>query len=85
MASEDIMDISHIKGNASADVKRLLGNPSAFFRTFRTEDFNHQLFGDAISDRLSCTEISLCKKPEAPKKVEAKLVVEITVQEGGSL
>ncbi|KAF5363617.1 hypothetical protein D9756_000112 [Leucocoprinus leucothites] len=81
MASEDIMSIAHIKGNASDDIKRVLGNPAAFFRTFRTQDFNHQLFGDAISDRLVCTEISLHKKPEEPKKVEAKVVVEITVEE----
>ncbi|KAJ3574675.1 hypothetical protein NP233_g1595 [Leucocoprinus birnbaumii] len=81
MASEDISAVAHIKGNASDDIKRVLGNPAAFFRTFRTQDFNQQLFGDAISDRLVCTEISLYKKPEEPKKIEAKVVVEITVQE----
>lgn len=83
MASEDATDISPIKGNAPAEIKRVLGNPSAFFRTFRSEDFNQHLFGDAISDRMVCTEISLYKKQEEPKKVEAKVVVEITVEEGG--
>ncbi|KAF9449045.1 hypothetical protein P691DRAFT_728616 [Macrolepiota fuliginosa MF-IS2] len=81
MALKDITDISHIQGNASDEIKRVLGYPSAFFYAARTEDFNQPLFGDAIVDRLVCTEISLYAKPEEPRKVEAKVVIETTVEE----
>jgi acyl-coenzyme A thioesterase 13 len=82
MGSEDVVDISHVKGNASDEIKRIVGDPVAFFRRFRTLDFKSQLFGETIADRLRVTEISLYEKPEEPKKMEAKVIVEITVKEG---
>lgn len=71
--------ISRIKGNASDDIKYTLGNPVIYFGTHL---FERPLFGATIIDRLVCTEIFLDKKVDEPKKLEAKVIVELEVKEG---
>jgi acyl-coenzyme A thioesterase 13 len=78
--SEDC-DIAHISGNASEEVKRLLANPGAFFTNLPL-DLKGPIFGQSITERLVVTEISVDKKADEPKKLEGRVVCEITVEEG---
>jgi len=76
--TDDVFDISHIAGNASDDVKRLIGDPGSFFANRTGEG---PIFGEAIQRRLRCTEISINKKAEEERKLEARYVVETEVAE----
>ncbi|TFK44002.1 hypothetical protein BDQ12DRAFT_731952 [Crucibulum laeve] len=78
--SSDI-DINAIAGNASGDIKHILGNPGAFFANRTGEEFSSPLFGESIQNRLVVTEISVDKKEAEPKKLEGKVVLEIDVVE----
>lgn len=72
-------DISHIAGNASDNIKRTIGNPGVYFQN---KDFEFPLFGESIQRRMKVVEISLNKKAEEQKKLEARVVVELDVTEG---
>lgn len=78
--SED-EDISHIAGNASDNIKRLLARPSALFAHLPL-DIQGPIFGQSIMERLVVTEISVQGKVEEPTKLEGKVVLELTVEEG---
>ena len=74
-------DISHISGNASDDIKRILGNPGRFYRHSQPEN-TPPMFGDSILTRMVVTEISINNKAEEPRKVEGRVVLELDVAEG---
>lgn len=76
-------DISKIAGNCSEETKQLLGNIRTFLR-FGGKEGTTQ-FGDAIQSRLRVTEMTVNKKVEEENKLEAKVVMEIEVQEGTCL
>lgn len=80
--SDDAFDISHIAGNASDDLKRLIGDPGSFFSSRRPESVEGPIFAESIQRRLRCTEISINKKAEEERKLEARYVVETEVAEG---
>ncbi|EDR12638.1 uncharacterized protein LACBIDRAFT_292681 [Laccaria bicolor S238N-H82] len=73
-------DISHVSGNASDDIKHILGIPSRFFQHFQAENAP-PMFGDSIQTRMVVTEISINNKAEEPKKVEGRVVLELDVAE----
>lgn len=77
-------DVSQVGGNASEDIKRLLGDPEAFFNSFQKPGQVQLLnaFGRDIERRMKVTEISILKKKEEPEKLEGRAVMEIEVQEG---
>jgi len=74
-------DLSHISGNATDDIKRILGNPGRFYRQLQPEN-TPPMFGDSILTRMVVTEISINNKAEEPKKVEGRVVLELDVAEG---
>ena len=76
MTMDDSFDISQIAGNASDDIKRTIGNPGSFFHV------NHSEFGGSILKRMKIVEVSLNRKAEEEKKMEARVVVELDVMEG---
>ena len=82
---DDLFDISQITGNASDDIKRTIGNPSSFFESHRVEDLSSSEFGGSILKRMKTVEISLNRKTEEEKKMEARVVVELDVTEGQSV
>jgi acyl-coenzyme A thioesterase 13 len=77
--ANDLFDISHIVGNASDNIKRSVGNPAGLFWN---QDFESPLFGESIQNRMKVVEISLNRKAEEQKKLEARVVVELDVTEG---
>jgi acyl-coenzyme A thioesterase 13 len=81
LSANDLFDISQITGNASDDIKRTLGNPGDFFQN-RVEDVKSSIFGESVQKRLKVVEISLNRKAEEEKKLEARVVVELDVTEG---
>lgn len=74
------INTSNILGNASEDIKRLIGIPHQYFQSFSRD--TTPTFGNAISERLRVTEISIIDKPEEPTKLEGRVVIEIEVSEG---
>ncbi|KAF9011743.1 hypothetical protein BDQ17DRAFT_1272058 [Cyathus striatus] len=81
MSTSDNVDIAHIAGNASPDVKRFLSNPGQFYQNIRSTEVKGPIFGQAIQERLRVTEVSVNRKEEEPNKLEGKVVLEITVAE----
>ncbi|KAF9553277.1 hypothetical protein CPC08DRAFT_673420 [Agrocybe pediades] len=81
MAIDNSFDISHIAGNASDDIKQLIGNPHAFLSGYRNTANSPARFGESIQKRLRVTEISIIKKAEEEKKTEGRVVVELEVGE----
>jgi len=75
-------DISHIAGNASEEIKQTIGNPAYFFANRRPDDITSPIFGESIQRRLKVTEISIKKKEEEERKLEARMVFEMDVTEG---
>lgn len=75
-------DVSLIKGNASDDIKRMIGDPGSFFLRYRQQPESSPLFGEAICKRLVVTEISINAKTEEERKLEARFVLETDVHEG---
>lgn len=76
--------MSQVSGNASEEIKRLLGDPEAFFNSFRKpgQVSLPNAFGRDIERRMKVTELSILKKKEEPAKLEGRAVMEIEVQEG---
>ncbi|KAF9480158.1 hypothetical protein BDN70DRAFT_877903 [Pholiota conissans] len=81
-SSDDVVfDISHIAGNASDEIKQIVGDPGGFLTGRRNPQHNGPIFGEEIQRRLKVTEISIQKKAEEERKLEARYVVEIIVEE----
>jgi len=80
---DGLFDISQITGNASDDIKRTIGNPRGFFKSLRVKDprSSDLLFGGSVLKRMKIVEITLNRKAEEEKKMEAKVVVELDVTE----
>lgn len=79
---EDTFDIAHIAGNASDEIKQTVGNPGGFFAHRRPHEITSPIFGESIQKHLKVTEISIKKKEEEERKLEARMVFEIDVTEG---
>ena len=62
-------DISHISGNASDDLKRVLGDLPELFGN-RLTDVPRPNFGEDIIKRMVVTKISMNKKADEPMKLE---------------
>jgi len=77
--SED-QDISHISGNVPDEVKRFVGIPAIVFKS-RVPEVSKPIFGESVTNRLLITEISVVPKAEEPKRLEGRVVCEITVEE----
>jgi len=71
------IDISMITGNASDDIKRVVGHPWGLLSGYG----NSPTFGESIQKRLKVTEVSIDKKSEEERKLEARLVIELDVVE----
>lgn len=78
--SENVLDISKIAGNVSDETKQLLGNVGVFLRMGLEEETTQ--FGDAIQSRLRVMDITVRKSEVEENKMEARVVMEIEVQEG---
>lgn len=78
----NMFDISQIVGNASNDIKRLIGDPGGFLANRQPNPGQGPIFGESIQKRLRCTEISINKKAEEERKMEARYVIETEVAEG---
>ena len=85
---DDLIDISQIMGNASDDIKRIVGNPGFAFQSIvpvedlRLKPGSSMTFGGSIVKSLKVVEISLNRNEEEEKKMEARVVVELDVTEG---
>ena len=75
---DDNMDVSHVSGNASDDIKRVFNPPLAFVIAVGTE----KQFALPIVERMVLKEISILDKAEEPLKKESRLVCELDVAEG---
>lgn len=78
---DDLFDVSQVTGNASDDIKHTVANlnPGRYFRSHPVKDSS---FGESILRRMKLVDISLNKKAEEEKKMEAKVAVELDVTEG---
>ncbi|TFK28978.1 hypothetical protein FA15DRAFT_664624 [Coprinopsis marcescibilis] len=79
-ASDKSVDISHIEGNASDEIKRMLSSTFDLFINPQGKK-KGPIFGEDIQRRLVVTEISIVKKAEEPKKLEGRVVLECIVAE----
>jgi acyl-coenzyme A thioesterase 13 len=80
--SSSPVDISHISGNASDKTKQALASVHRIF-TNRTSNANAgPVFGESIQKRLKVTEVSVNQKAEEPQRLEGKVVLEATIEEG---
>jgi len=70
------MDVSHISGNASDEVKKAFSSPASFLTR---PEASGQIFGASIVKKMVVTEISVDKKAEEPRKLECRFVLELTV------
>lgn len=81
--SKSYFDTSNISGNASEEIKRLLGDiPTIFGTYFKPEGQSYNGFGKIIKDRMVVTELSILQKAEEPNKLEGRAVLEIDVLQG---
>ncbi|EAU82753.1 hypothetical protein CC1G_10658 [Coprinopsis cinerea okayama7 len=76
--SNNDLDISHVKGNAPEEIKRLLVSP---YRLYKSNQAQGPLFGEEIQKRLVVTEVSILQKAEEPLKQEGRVVLETDVAE----
>ena len=72
------MDVSHISGNASDEIKQLFSSPGFLMPT----EASGPIFGDSIVKKMVITEISIDKKVDEPRKLECRFVFELTVENG---
>ncbi|KAJ3501718.1 hypothetical protein NLJ89_g9215 [Agrocybe chaxingu] len=80
--SGEVFDVNSVAGNAPDNIKRLLGNPRAFYESFqdpRKPPVDY--FGKAIEKRMVITEISILEKADEPNKLEGRAVLEIVVEQ----
>ena len=74
------MDVSHISGSASDEIKQAFSSPASFLMPAESGP----IFGDSIVKKLVVTQISIDKKVEEPRKLECRFVLELTVETGTS-
>ncbi|GLB34270.1 putative thioesterase superfamily protein [Lyophyllum shimeji] len=78
---EDI-DVTRIAGNAPDHVKSFLADTSFFYEYAHTLDgVTGPIFGESIMKRIVVTEVSVEKKAEEPRKLEGRVVCEVTVED----
>jgi len=82
-------DISQIEGNASPEVKQGLSSELQALRRTRTHVTQtgnpFRGFETEMACRMQLTEISVLRKAEEPEKLEARVVLEVIVDEGAFL
>jgi acyl-coenzyme A thioesterase 13 len=74
-------DISGISGNAQPDIKNTVVwalDPKTYFN-------DGIRFAQSVGHRLSITEVSVNQKLDEPQKLEARVIVGTTVEEGACL
>ncbi|EDR00370.1 uncharacterized protein LACBIDRAFT_314361 [Laccaria bicolor S238N-H82] len=81
LPNQDTLDISHIAGNASPEIKRFLGYPSLFFGSHMSANVDSPIFGEEIQKRIKVTELSVDEKREEASRLEGRVVAEIVVAE----
>ncbi|KAF8076883.1 HotDog domain-containing protein [Lyophyllum atratum] len=75
-------DVSKIAGNASDDVKSAVADTSFYYAYAHTLDgVTGPIFGESIMKRVVVTEVSVEKKAEESKKLEGRVVCELTVED----
>ncbi|KAL0950343.1 hypothetical protein HGRIS_010311 [Hohenbuehelia grisea] len=79
MTSTNVVDVSRVSGNASADVKAFVSNLGFFTKSPDAPQSTR--FSQAIAQRMDVTEVSILKKVEEPQKQEARVVCECIVEE----
>lgn len=72
------VDVSHIAGNASDDIKRFLNPASIYLSSERSKSS----FGAPITQRMRLSEVSIVKKAEEPTREEGRVICLLTVEEG---
>jgi len=85
MSANSTFDISQISGNASDQIKAVLGDLANGPISRRPEGVNTPIFGESIQKRLKVTEISINKNREEPSRTEGRMVIEVDVGEGKRL
>jgi len=60
LPSPDILDVSHIAGNAYLEIKHLLGHPSLLFGSKMSASVDSPIFGEEILKRIKVTERLVC-------------------------
>ncbi|KAK7676225.1 hypothetical protein QCA50_020804 [Cerrena zonata] len=76
-AAKKDVDVSHIAGNASDDIKRFV-NPSLIYLSSKRGPTS---FGAPITQRMKLSEVSIVKKAEEPTREEGRVVCLLTVEE----
>lgn len=66
--------VSEIDGNATAEVKKIIGDTAT--------DRVNTGFASLVGRRLLVKEVSYIQKAEEPTRMECRIVVEITVDDG---
>ena len=75
-------DASQVGGNAPEWIKKTLGDPQTFFKSFlRPGQKRLDVFGREIEERMVVVELSIIPKAEEPKKLEGRAVCEMDVTE----
>uniref|UniRef100_A0A8H7XW49 Uncharacterized protein n=1 Tax=Psilocybe cubensis TaxID=181762 RepID=A0A8H7XW49_PSICU len=75
-------DTSKISGNASANIKRMLGDvPAIFTSYFKPEEREYNGFGRDVQDKMIVTELSVLPNAEDPSKMEGRAVFELDVSQ----
>jgi len=76
-------DASQVGGNAPEWIKKTLGDPQTFFKSFlKPGQRRLDVFGKDIEERMEIVELSIIPKAEEPKKLEGRAVCEVDVTEG---
>lgn len=74
--------IGSIKGNASDETKKACTRMLGHYRGFHFKSPKTPTFADDIGSRIKITEVSITPMDNAPKRKEATVVCELTVEEG---
>jgi len=76
-------DVSEIKGNAADKTKRILGNVQEIFRNHSSaSDSDGATFTERMHRSMEVIEISVNPADAEPKKMEGKVIIELTVHPG---
>ncbi|KAI3615680.1 d-alanine-d-alanine ligase [Moniliophthora roreri] len=74
------IDISHISGNASDDIKKFLANPTAWYLCIDGEQEKGTGYSHEIAKQMVVTEISILENPEDPRSKDiGRVVCELVV------
>ena len=78
------LDISHVSGNASDGIKRIIAYPTISMFPIDGQPENFTVYSYFVSKRMVVTEFSVDSHPEEPSKKIGRVVCELEVDEGAS-